>query len=98
MDTFLVPLDDNRAVDTAINLLALFGVVQENIVMCPDGIPDEDDRELCNAQTVYVFPGVKTTADEWPGAQVIFLTMTPPSTYTPPPQQLLALAGFIPQA
>lgn len=95
---FLVPLDDNPIVDTAANLLTLFGVSQEDIVFCPDGIPDEGDRELCTAQAVYVFPGVHTTPEEWPGAELIFLIHGAAAPRPPSPQHLLALAGFTPRA
>ncbi|MEI2422684.1 hypothetical protein V6O07_20570, partial [Arthrospira platensis SPKY2] len=89
MAIFLVSLDDNRRIDQAIDLLQVFGVYREDIFFCPNGIPDESDRDLAYGQ-VFVFPGVRTTADDWPNAkEVIFLTEAPASPRKTDPLQLL---------
>lgn len=93
MAIFLVSLEDNRSVDRAIDLLQIFGVYREDIFLCPDGIPDESDRDLAYGQ-VFVFPGVRTKPEDWPNAtEVIFLKE---STIVAKPDlmKILHLAGF----
>ncbi|TVS18922.1 MAG: hypothetical protein EA417_01925 [Gammaproteobacteria bacterium] len=91
MDYFLVPVNTNPSIDRALSILQAFGVTYDQVLFA--GMFSAED--LCDSphgSTLWVFPGVDCSPEDWPRFRVQRLAEAKPIRRT---SEQLAIAGFL---
>lgn len=91
MDYFLVPVDTNPSIDRALSVLDAFGVTHRQLLF--SGLVEpEEFLDPPRGSTLWVFPGVDFSPNDWPRFRVQRLVEAEPLLRT---SEHLAIAGFL---